>query len=293
MKKILIISVMFMFLLTSTILSKTWIVDQNGLGDYTSISAAINVAKPGDVVKVNPGIYNEKVVINKDILVEGSGAENTTISWQEKDWAVLITAGKIRWFSITSQGQGCLISNDGFVANCIVKDCPAEGFGCNPGAKIVNSIALRNKWGFIVFGNNGSTVVNCMSLWNTEYGFAAVWVSSTGSYDFSPSFSYEYKYCIANGNGKNNYYRNGFYALKSTGSLEEDPKFNPNSYQISSGSPCVNAGNPAYQDPDGTRADMGYYGGPDAPTFPVLRQSLIKLNEDGTIQLEAIGISPY
>src|SRR3989442_25432 len=37
--------------------------------DFTSINAAISAARPGDMVKVCPGIYHETVVVDKSDLV--------------------------------------------------------------------------------------------------------------------------------------------------------------------------------------------------------------------------------
>lgn len=52
----------------------------------------------------------------------------------------------------------------------------------------------------------------------------------------------------------------------SSGNISADPLFvDLSSFQLRSGSPCRNAGDPALQDPDGTRADMGRHGGPEAP----------------------------
>ena len=52
----------------------------------------------------------------------------------------------------------------------------------------------------------------------------------------------------------------------SAGNISADPQYaNSESFALRAGSPCVNAGDPAYQDPDGTRADMGRLGGPEAP----------------------------
>ncbi|HJN74844.1 MAG TPA: putative metal-binding motif-containing protein [Myxococcota bacterium] len=49
-----------------------------------------------------------------------------------------------------------------------------------------------------------------------------------------------------------------------TGVIYEDPDFTA-SYELESSSPCIDAGTPSVNDPDGSRSDMGYYGGPDAP----------------------------
>jgi hypothetical protein len=49
------------------------------------------------------------------------------------------------------------------------------------------------------------------------------------------------------------------------GNLTEDPRFaDPDSddYELGEGSPCVDTGDPSVEDPDGSPADMGAYGGP-------------------------------
>ena len=52
----------------------------------------------------------------------------------------------------------------------------------------------------------------------------------------------------------------------SSGNISSDPRFvDTESFRLRADSPCVNAGDPALEDPNGTRADMGRYGGPEAP----------------------------
>src|SRR5258706_7576621 len=41
---------------------------------FTSIQAAVDAAKPGDTVKVLPGLYNEAVVVDKRLTVTGAFA---------------------------------------------------------------------------------------------------------------------------------------------------------------------------------------------------------------------------
>ncbi len=51
----------------------------------------------------------------------------------------------------------------------------------------------------------------------------------------------------------------------SGGNISADPQFADQAFRLAGGSPCVNAGDPALADPDGSRADMGRFGGPEAP----------------------------
>ncbi len=59
-------------------LANTWIVDNEGDGDFTSIQAAVNAATPGDTINVYSGTYFENVNINKSVLLIGIPSEYLT-----------------------------------------------------------------------------------------------------------------------------------------------------------------------------------------------------------------------
>ena len=50
----------------------------------------------------------------------------------------------------------------------------------------------------------------------------------------------------------------------SDGNLTADPQFDAG-YHLGAGCACVDAADPALHDHDGSRADMGRFGGPEAP----------------------------
>jgi hypothetical protein len=50
----------------------------------------------------------------------------------------------------------------------------------------------------------------------------------------------------------------------SNGNLSADPQFDAE-HHLGAASACIDAADPAYQDHDGSRADMGMFGGPEAP----------------------------
>lgn len=54
-------------------------VNSNGQGDKTSVQEAIDAGVPGTVVRISPGVYEERIVIDKPVTLEGDGWEKTTI----------------------------------------------------------------------------------------------------------------------------------------------------------------------------------------------------------------------
>lgn len=261
------------------VFAKTWKVEKNGLGDFMTISQALNVAQPGDTIKVFPGTYTEKVVLSKNVVIQGSGTEATVIANPNNDYGVLISAGKIMWFTITAQGNG-VKATGGVVTNCIAKGCKYSGFEVYTGGRIVHCIATENNIGFFIADYQDPVILNCIAHANAWAGFVS---NNRGWGTYYPVI-----YCCSYGNACN-----FCETSMSTGSVEADPKFESNSYNISASSPCKDTGNVAYTDPDGTKADIGYYGGNDAPTFPVVQEAKIVLNSDGTITIQATGMSNY
>ncbi|MDO5436318.1 MAG: pectinesterase family protein [Clostridia bacterium] len=61
-------------------------VDMNGNGDHVTLQAAVDMIAPGEhepnVIRVMPGIYREKVVVDKDnIIIAGAGCDDTVLVW--------------------------------------------------------------------------------------------------------------------------------------------------------------------------------------------------------------------
>ena len=81
----------------------TWIVDDDGSGNFTSIQEAINAANPGDTIFVHNGTYYENLVINKSITLVGENRDHTIINGSKIDNVVLIRASNVtvKYFTIT------------------------------------------------------------------------------------------------------------------------------------------------------------------------------------------------
>ncbi|HUI30721.1 MAG TPA: hypothetical protein VLX91_10925 [Candidatus Acidoferrales bacterium] len=266
---------------TQITLARTLIVDKSGLGSYTSIQAGVNAALAGDTVKVYPGVYNEQVNISTNIVVQGSGYEYTQIV-SNSDPAVSMSSGKVMWFAISSNtGRGVAMSG-GTLTNCVVWNCAKYGLDATGGTTaIIQNCVLVNS------NSNGSqahvsssttaTFINCIIWANTA--------SNTNAYSvIDISGTSNDLYCVV-GTG-------GTYV--GTGNISSNPQFaSSTDFTLSGGSPCIDAGKPDIYDPDGTRSDMGYYGGPDAPVFPVVTNLRIYLNPDGSVNVQATAQSRY
>lgn len=100
-----------------------YVIDLNGIGDFSSVQVAVDNAAPGDTLILRPGIYQERVVVYRDglcILAEdgailtGSGcAKDTWPDGQEKG----------TFFSATLLVLGCNVS----VENLTVRNDAGDG----------------------------------------------------------------------------------------------------------------------------------------------------------------------
>jgi hypothetical protein len=163
-------------------------------------------------------------------------------------------------------GRGILITN-GTIKNCVVKGCASDGILCNVSTfipYIQNCIVVNNGGCGIISQNSaGFYIVNSIARNNTSTGF------------FADAYSWiNCAYCNGSrGNGYAGSVQNG------QGCIDSDPIFvSATNYHLSTGSPCFNTGQPSLADPDGSVSDMGYFGGPDCPIFPVVYEMTISPN---------------
>ncbi len=247
-----------------------------GVGQtYTTIQAAINAASVGDTIKVLPGTYNEAIIINKNIVMQGSGYEMTRIT-SGSNPTISMSAGKIMWFSITStSGDGVQITT-GTITNCVLAGCGKYGvhFLIGGTASIKNCVVTGNAsdgvFGDYQYPTYPGTAINCISMNNGGNGFnqiggAAYCDGSTSSISSNPS-----------------------------NTVNTDPLFTSGSdFHIPQTSPCYHTGNPADVNPDGSRSDMGYFGGSDCPTYPVVTKIVIVPAGNGQVQIQATAQANY
>jgi hypothetical protein len=271
MKKLMITVVLLAAFMAAN--ATTYIVDLNGGGHFKSIQTAITNSSNGDTVKVWPGTYMEQVTLNKNIVLMGSGYENTIITGNFNP-TVTINSGKIMWFMISSLIGSGISTSGGIVSNVVIVGCPGRGIDCVAGSpSVINCTVLSNNEGFSVTSSNAKLYVqNCIAKSNAIYDYTSGWWNIFISYSCGKAST-----CI------------GLFQS----SFNSDPLFtSKKDYHISQGSPCWDTGNPSLNDPDGSVSDMGYFGGPDCPIYPVVTEMTVQ-PDGGNIKITAKGRANY
>jgi hypothetical protein len=257
------------------------LVSQYGELEHTTIQLALASALAGDTIQVMPGVYQGGFTVDKNVVIMGSGAQVTKIRYGATGYAVTLNAGKMMWFEIWGAESGIYVGT-AKLSNCVVNGCGSNGIRFYQTSEIVNCISVSNKTGFYGYNSGHLPLTNCISYNNIEY-----------NYDCNNNYGVDY--CLGYSTVKDcqNYSSRVTFDTKTC--ISKDPLFEAGTYfKLSASSPAINTGTSGLLDPDDSPSDMGYYGGPDAPTFPIVTKIKITPNTDGTkLNIEAVGISPY
>jgi hypothetical protein len=242
---------------------------------YQTIGAAVTDALPGDTILVHPGTYQEWVTISGITLKSFKGPEVTVI--QSADGTgngVTLTGNQnvtVSGFRVQGFVNGINVNASGGsakVGNCIATGNSGVGIQVEASvllsAKIMSNIAADN-------GSHGIFTVQDDVIYTSMFNNICYRNGGYGFYDgyyspFVPTTYGDYNCAFANTLGP----QDGYDSLGAH-SITVDPLVDATkNYRFTSqSSPAVNTGNPSsfYNDPDGSRCDMGAYGGPDAANW--------------------------
>jgi parallel beta-helix repeat protein len=157
-------------------------------------------------------------------------------------------------------------------------------FGTSRAIVSNNLVADNLGWGIIVSGSAYMDVTNNLVSHNGNCGLAIWSDSSSGRFANNIvidngwrdewvcpqvgfwNYGYPNRFIIANNNIFNNnagQYRDLPDQTDKQGNISRDPLFvNKDDYHLAQNSPCIDAGDPGITDNDGSRSDIGLYGGP-------------------------------
>lgn len=237
-------------------------------GDFATIQEAIDASKDGDTVLVGPGMYEESIVFGGKLITVAStnGPLETVIT--RSDYVDLVTFqdgetvdAVIEGFTLLGGRIGVRCRNSGpTIRGNILRNQTIDNWGAislggtdyaTPGpcpAMIVNNTIVGAEVGGIsTFSTVPPTIMNNNIAFNDEYGIHRQPIPEVPQ----PVHSYNNVY----GHGAENY---AFVDNPVEGSISQDPLLSPQQ-TLMEGSPCIDAGNPdpSYNDPDGSRNDMG------------------------------------
>ncbi len=264
--------------------------------EYSSIQEAINAAFHGDTILVAPGTYQGSLNFQgKSLkLLSEQGAEFTTIRPSSPHATAVSFYGsylpgiEIQGFTFTGAGgrYSSVIRVNGaspLIAHNIFRDNIVDTTGLAYAIELENSSAIVTRNLFFNNGAYGSVGMlgetdGCRVYNNTfDSNRNGIYIQSNESYQYAfNNIITDSKYVGANcfGSGSSAYwdYNNVWnntqdYRYTSwigDNDISSDPLYvNPKNhdYRLLPGSPCIDSGDPdpAYNDPDGSRADMGCY----------------------------------
>jgi Peptidase C10 family/FlgD Ig-like domain/Right handed beta helix region/Protein of unknown function (DUF1565) len=260
--------------------------DWLGTEDYpfATIQKAIDESVNGFTINVAEGVYTESLVINgKTIsIIATDGPKYTTITNDNNSTLVTftdvpssdavfdgftLTGG---WIGIWCQNSGPTISHNILeyqtVNNWAALVLSGEGYGLHgiSPAVVVNNVIIRcSNGGLSSFSTVSPTVLNNVIMHN-QYGIhqensAAPIINDYNDVWDNPAWPY---------NNPPWWYPRNYYGPVVAGpnNICAEPYFTPE-YHLFVGSPCLDAGDPdpVYNDPDGTRNDMGALWGEREP----------------------------
>jgi parallel beta-helix repeat protein len=110
--------------------SKSIVVAQDGSGRFVTVRSAIEAARPGDTIRIRPGIYFENIVVDSHVEIVGDG--------ENSDAVVLCYSGDHVVFASTDRGsiRNCTIIQQGEDHHCV---CISKGCVCIEGCELSSS----------------------------------------------------------------------------------------------------------------------------------------------------------
>ncbi|NQU05680.1 MAG: hypothetical protein HQ568_06270 [Calditrichaeota bacterium] len=231
--------------------------------DYEKIQDAINASQDGDTVRVRAGVYaGDLEMWDKRIWLESEdGPSVTTIDASDRAYGIYVAGLQDTTLVI----RGFYIHSAGFDGIGIEEQCSAKIFNCiivrsgrsNIFTDRTQSVIINNVFGYnelsanIQTNKNGGVIKNNILIESNRY---AIW---NRSYYLNPvevtyNLFFEYE----------NITNDPPIELGVGNIYDLDPQFLNDLYQLSINSPCIDSGDPNLSDIDGSKSDIGAYGGP-------------------------------
>ena len=284
-------------------------VNKLGTADYTNIVSAVNAALDGDTVLVEPGDYYENDTIwftqlQRNVTLIGAGPQFTKIYCLLSNYSAIAVGSGV--YSINIKGFS------------IMGDGNAIWFSGNSSAKIQNCILHGSRFG--IFQSQGVNtqssgsdirIVNCTIAdnWDTgiyfrnneNFAWPAVGTLTVNNTIIANPRNFNI-HCASHIFLNCDSWTTVWDGISNTDCLFKDPLFvnrEVGNYLLKTNSPCRNSGLIGELDPDGSRADMGAFGGAQSGAFwpypvgcPIITELTVNpgvASKGGKIAIRAVG----
>ena len=158
---------------TFTALHKT--VSRDGDGDYTTIGEAVRNANSGATIYIRPGVYNEKVVIDKAMELVGDGPAGSVTISNDAGGCIQVLGAKVKIRQLFLRG------NDGGISavksNLEIIDCdiasslhPAIDLQTDSNADVQHTALHNSLCGMSLNSGSGAIVTDCDIFGCSEQG---------------------------------------------------------------------------------------------------------------------------
>ncbi|MBC8322151.1 MAG: right-handed parallel beta-helix repeat-containing protein [Candidatus Marinimicrobia bacterium] len=257
--------------------------------DYDDIQNAYStpVTDDGDSIIVSPGEYTGSLgLLGKNVVVKSThGYTKTSIIADNYNRCININKGVLQGFLITggapsgntAAGGGIYASGSAILKNNCISDNTAPRQG--GGAFITGNVSLYNNVfhsnsgalvGGIIISNGSGNIINNTFADNDSAGVAIDNQSSVNFINNIVANHFYFDLLVENSTQSTIAYNRFKESNNQDDNISDDPLFVlPGlipclDYELSDGSPCIDAGHPdlEYNDLDGSRNDMGAFGGP-------------------------------
>ncbi len=261
-------AVVFVLALASTI---SLAAERTVPGDYKTIQAAIDASQPGDTVLVEPGTYRETIALRSNIVIRGRETARTLLEGEGENPVITadgITDARISNFTFVDASIGVRVSGN---ADVIIAGNVFDVGGSGTAIMVLDlaAAAISNNtfYGSAIAINRGHDGVTIRNNMFYDNGTAIAPASLTANISYNGFLNNDEDGPVGTNAMLNKYFR--FINISRR------------DFHLRSSSEGINKGDVNDTDIiDGTRADMGAYGGPyaDATPFPV---SGLSVESDG------------
>ena len=157
-------------------------VTQDGSGDYRSIQAALDAARPGDTVLVLAGVYTEDLQLRQGVTLQGEGPELSRVVAASADALSGELISEVAVLDLGIDGAGhagrntvYLTAVEASFTGCVITGAALSGIEANDGSRLVlrgNTLRSNQQTGVFIYQDGEGLLENNLIAENGLHGIA-------------------------------------------------------------------------------------------------------------------------